>query len=147
MPKKVKYKKRQKGNLKVKHKTAFVIKEKSRISARLIALQSCMLTEKQLKSAKTTITKRLTRGDYRQNTTIFLDTPITKKPSETRMGKGKGNFSVWCSKVSKGSCIFEVSGGRLKKCQNALKSASKKLPIKTLTQTVIHNNNVKAGKG
>ena len=62
---------------------------------------------------------------------IFPDKPVTKKPAETRMGKGKGNPELWVAVVKRGRIICEVSGLTEQEAQEALKSARYKLPVKT----------------
>ena len=94
------------------------------------ALQKCKITNKQLESIRRTIsnkTKRQAKIWFR----IFPDTPITKKPTEVRMGKGKGNIDSWIAKVNKGKILFEISGKDINLIKKTLKIALKKLPIKT----------------
>ena len=62
---------------------------------------------------------------------IFPDTPITSKPTENRMGKGKGSVSFWVAKVKKGQILYEISGISLENAKNVLKAGSNKLPVKT----------------
>ena len=62
---------------------------------------------------------------------IFPDLPITSKPTESRMGKGKGSISYWASKIKSGTTLFEICGVPTHVAEEALKSGGKKLPIKT----------------
>lgn len=62
---------------------------------------------------------------------VFPDIPITTKPTENRMGKGKGAVSFWAAKVKKGQILYEVSGISLENAKKVLKAGSNKLPIKT----------------
>lgn len=139
-PKQTKYKKLQKRRVKNKHSVTLFTLEKNNATIKLISLQSYRLTGAQIYSTRAAITKYIKRGNSRLRVLSFPDIPITKKPKEVRMGKGKGNVELWGSKIFKGSPLFEVFGGVLKKNKKSLISGSKKLPIRTLIQ------DVKAGK-
>ena len=130
-PKKTKYKKYQKGRLKsnscsLLHLTFGCYGLKS--------LESGRITSWQIESLRQNINRKIKKsGKIWIN--IFPDIPITSKPSEIRMGKGKGNVDYWIAKVSPGQILFEVIG-RDSQYSNlivdALKSGSNKLPVKTL---------------
>lgn len=62
---------------------------------------------------------------------IFPDTPVSSKPAEVRMGKGKGSVEYWVAKVGPGTMLFEISGVSMKVAKKALESAAEKLPVKT----------------
>ena len=62
---------------------------------------------------------------------IFPDIPVTSKPTENRMGKGKGAVSVWVAKVKKGQILYEISGISLENAKKVFKAGSNKLPVKT----------------
>ena len=126
-PKKTKFKKQFKG----------FIKNKTYRNNKIIygtyglkALEEARLTARQIESARGSISKKMKKLGFLW-VRIFPDTPITSKPIEVRMGKGKGAVSTWAAKVRKGQILYEISGISLKNAQNALKSGSNKLPIKT----------------
>lgn len=94
----------------------------------LQALEKGDITARQIEAVRRTITgftKRTTKIWIR----IFPDLPITRKPTEVRMGKGKGNVSHWVARVKPGRILYEVSGGNIKLLKDALKLATNKLPI------------------
>jgi large subunit ribosomal protein L16 len=72
---------------------------------------------------------------------VFPDLPVTKKPREVRMGKGKGNIEYWTTRVRPGTIRFEVRGVAEKKVRNALRCAGKKLPVRT---NIVKRNQTKA---
>lgn len=130
-PKKTKYKKYQKSRLKCNcrsliHLTFGYFGLKS--------LETGRITSWQIESIRQNINRKIKKsGKIWIN--IFPDVPITSKPSEIRMGKGKGNVDYWIAKVTPGQILFEVIG-RDSQYSNlivdALKSGSNKLPVKTL---------------
>lgn len=96
----------------------------------LIALEDAFITSRQIEAARIAITrhmKRLGKVWIR----IFPDKPITKKPAETRMGKGKGAPEYWVAVVRPGRVLFEIEGVEVKVAKEAMRLASHKLPIKT----------------
>jgi len=96
----------------------------------LKALDSHWITDRQIEAAR----QALTRSMKREGTVwirIFPDKPITRKPAEVRMGKGKGNLDHWAAVVKPGRIIFEVDGVSEEVARRALQLASGKLPIKT----------------
>ncbi|MDT8346637.1 MAG: 50S ribosomal protein L16 [Flavobacteriaceae bacterium] len=126
-PKKTKYRKQQKGRMKgnagrgnqLAHGT-FGIK----------SLDSCFITSRQIEAARIACTRFMKR----QGSVwimIFPDKPITKKPLEVRMGKGKGAVEYWAAVVKPGRVMFEVSGVPLDVAKEALRLAAQKLPVKT----------------
>lgn len=126
-PRKTKYKKLQKGRLK-RHEC-----HKSELSVGTFGLkvsQSGLISAKQLESARQAIMRRTgKKGKMWVKTFPFL--PITKKPNETRMGKGKGTVQYWASRVRGGKIIFELTGLPRKVAIAAFKTGSAKLPLKT----------------
>ena len=96
----------------------------------LKALESGKITSRQIESARISITRKVKRGG-KLWIRIFPDFPFTKKPAETRMGKGKGNPEGFVARVKPGRILFEISGVDEELAKLALTGASHKLPIKT----------------
>jgi len=96
----------------------------------LKAVNETRLTLQQLEASKRTIIKKMRRVGFIW-TRIFPDVPVTTKPNEVRMGKGKGAVNFWVAKVLKGQIIFEISGLSLIDSIEAFKVGASKLPIKT----------------
>ena len=96
----------------------------------LKALESGKITSRQIESARIAITRKVKRGG-KLWIRIFPDFPYTKKPAETRMGKGKGNPEGCVARVKPGRILFEISGVDEELAKLALTGASHKLPIKT----------------
>lgn len=88
------------------------------------------ITQKQIESARVAISKFL-KKESKLYINIFPNKPITKKPQEVRMGKGKGNFETWVCPVKPGRILFEIKGLNYNKAKKALLSGGYKLPIKT----------------
>ena len=97
----------------------------------LVALTRGRITSRQIESARRAMTRYMKRGG---NTwiRIFPDKPITKKPLETRMGKGKGNVEYWVALVQPGKVLYEMSGVSEEVAREAFRLASAKLPVKTI---------------
>lgn len=93
-------------------------------------LEEARLTSNQIESAKRIIIKKMKRLGFLW-IRIFSNIPVTKKPTENRMGKGKGSVSFYIAKVKKGQILFEISNFSLENAQKILKAGSNKLPIKT----------------
>ncbi len=126
-PRKVKYRRRQKGRLKGKAQRG------SQISFGDIGLKAmghCKLTAQQIESARVAIMRHIKRGG-KVWIRIFPDMPFTRKPAEVRMGKGKGSPEGWFAPVKPGRVLYEVKGVNLELAREALKRASYKLPVKT----------------
>ena len=126
-PKKFKFKKVRKGKLK-----KYIYN--SKINFGLIGLktvESCFITSKQIESARQAISRKIKKKGGKIWIKIFPKTPITKKPNEVRMGKGKGNLSHWAAKVRGGSIIFEIGGVKKNIAIRAFKTGGAKLPVKT----------------
>jgi large subunit ribosomal protein L16 len=96
----------------------------------LKALEPAWITSRQIEAARIAITRSIKRGGN-VYIRIFPDKPVTKKPLETRMGKGKGSPEFWVARVKAGRIMFEVKGVSREAAQEAMRLASHKLPIKT----------------
>lgn len=126
-PKKVKFRRVQKGRA---SGTASRGNEVSFGSFGLKALEPAWITARQIESARVTISRSMKReGKFWIR--IFPDKPITKKPAEVRMGKGKGSPEYWAAVVIPGKVMFELDGVPEEVAREALRLASNKLPIKT----------------
>ena len=127
MPKRAKYRKQFRGRLKGRaHRGAKV----SFGDYGLQALEPCWMTSRQIEAARRVIV-RVTRRRGQYWIRIFPDKPVTKKPAETRMGKGKGAVDHYVAVVKPGRILFEVSGLDMEAAREVLKQASHKLPIRT----------------
>ena len=126
-PQKTKYKKQFKGKL-VGNTTKGnkIIYGKYAIKV----LKETRLTSKQIEAARRIIIRKMKKLGFLW-IRIFPTTPITTKPTENRMGKGKGAVSFWIAKVKKGHILFEISGISFEKAKKILTEGSNKLPIKT----------------
>ena len=125
-PKKTKYRKQHKGRI-----HGFT-KGNSRLNFGnygLKALEPERITSRQIESARKTITRYLKRTG-RLWIRIFPDVPVSKKPAEVRMGKGKGSVEFWVCRVKPGRIMFEVDGVQLSEAKKAMSLAAAKLPIK-----------------
>lgn len=127
MPSRTKYRKQQRGRLKGKSYGASTL---AFGDYGLKALEPAWITNKQIEAARVAISRALKRGG-KIWIRIFPDKPYTKKPAETRMGKGKGNVEGWVAVVKPGRVMFEVGGVSRDVAEEALKLAADKLPIKT----------------
>jgi large subunit ribosomal protein L16 len=126
-PKKLKFKKVKKGKLK---KYEYKSNSLKFGTIGLKAMNSGFVTAKQIEAARQAITRKIKRKG-KVWVRVFPDQPITSKPTEVRMGKGKGAFSHWAAKIRGGSIIFEVCGINLKTALKAFRTGGAKLPIKT----------------
>lgn len=127
MPKRVKYRKQQRGRLKGMASRGNYV---AFGDYGLQALEPCWLTARQIEAARRAIVRHMRRGG-KYWIRVFPDKPVTKKPAETRMGSGKGNVEMWVAVVRPGRVIFEVGGVRREVALEALRLASHKLPIHT----------------
>ena len=128
MPKRTKFRKMQKGRMKG-HATRGTTIEFGDFGIK--ALESAWITSRQIEAARIAMTRKMKRTG-KVWIRIFPDKPITKKPAETRMGKGKGSPEYWVAVVKAGRVMFEVGGGvPLDLAQEAIRLAQQKLPIKT----------------
>lgn len=127
MPKKVKYRKMMKGRMNGK---AYRGSEVSFGEFGLKAVEPGWVSNRQIESARIAITRHVKRG-CKLWIRVFPDKPLTKKPAETRMGKGKGALESWVAVVKTGKMLYEISGVTETVAQEALRLASHKLPIAT----------------
>ncbi len=126
-PKRVKYRKQMKGRTRG-HAT-----RGNRVSFGhygLMSLDPGWISSRQIEAARVAMTRAMKRGG-KMWIRIFPDKPITKKPAETRMGKGKGNPEGWVAVVKPGRVMFEVEGVSVDVARRALTLAAAKLPVKT----------------
>lgn len=135
-PKKTKYRKMQKGRMKgLAHRGSnlafgtFALK----------ALDSVWITNRQIEAARIAMTRYMKR-EGKVWIRIFPDKPITKKPNEVRMGKGKGALSHYVAVVKPGRILFEIDGVPTEVAKEALRLAAQKLPV--LTKFVVRNDYV-----
>ena len=126
MPKRVKYRRVQRGRLKGKALRGNKI---SHGSYGLVALEPAWITSNQIEAARIAMTRYVKRGGQVW-IKIFPDKPITEKPAETRMGSGKGSPEYWVAVVKPGRVLFEMDGVTEDIAREAMRLASHKLPIK-----------------
>ncbi len=127
MPKKVKYRKMQKGRMDGK---AYRGSSVSFGEFGLKATEPGWVSSRQVEAARVAITRHAKRG-CKVWIRVFPDKPITKKPAETRMGKGKGTPEYWVAVVKPGRILYEMSGVTEETAKEALRLASHKLPVAT----------------
>jgi large subunit ribosomal protein L16 len=127
MPKRVKYRKQQRGRLKGKASRGNTLEFGD---YGLQALEPCWLTARQIEAARRAIV-RFVRKTGKLWIRVFPDKPITRKPAETRMGGGKGNVDQWVAVIKPGRIIFELAGVKEEDAEEAFRLAAHKLPIKT----------------
>jgi large subunit ribosomal protein L16 len=127
MPKKVKYRKQQRGRMAGK---AWRGSELSFGDYGLKAMECAWITDRQIEAARIAMTRFIKRGG-KVWIRLFPDKPITKKPAETRMGKGKGAPEQWVAVVRPGKILFEMEGVEQSVAQQAMRLAAHKLPIPT----------------
>jgi len=123
MPKKVKYRKQQKGRNRGK------------------AWRGGFITDRQIEASRIAMTRFIKRGG-KIWVRMFPDKPITKKPAEVRMGSGKGPLDHWSAVIKPGKILFEMEGVTLEQAREAMRLASHKLPIMT---KLVHRHDVKVG--
>jgi large subunit ribosomal protein L16 len=127
MPKRVKYRKQQRGK---RRGRAFRGCDINFGEFGIKALEPAWLTNKQIEAARVALTRHIKRGG-KVWVCIFPDKPVTVKPAETRMGKGKGAPDHWVAVVKPGRILFELEGVNPELAREALTLAAHKLPIKT----------------
>ena len=127
MPKKVKWRKQSRGRMRGQTKGGALV---SFGEFGLKALEPGWITSRQIEAARVSISRAMSRTG-KLWIRIFHDKPLTKKPAETRMGKGKGATEEWVAVVKPGRVMFELSGVTPEIAKEALRRASHKLPIKT----------------
>jgi large subunit ribosomal protein L16 len=126
-PKRTKYRKQQRSGLKGKVTAGNTI---AFGDVAIVALERKWVTNRQIEAARVAMTRHLKRGG-KVWIRIFPDKPYTKKPAETRMGKGKGNPEYWVAVVKPGRVLFEIAGAGKDLAIEALRLAGTKLPIAT----------------
>src|SRR5215469_5555535 len=126
-PKKVKYRKMQKGR---RGGTAWRGSSLAFGDYGLQTLDRGWLTAREIEAARVALTRAIKRGG-RVWVRVFPDKPLTKKPAETRMGKGKGSPEVWVAVVKPGRMLFEMEGVEREAARQALKLAAAKLSLPT----------------
>ena len=126
MPKRVKYRRVQRGRLTGKATRGNKI---SNGQFGLVAMEPAWITSNQIEAARVAMTRYVKRGG-KVGIKIFPDKPITEKPAETRMGSGKGSPEYWVAVVKPGRVLFEMEGITEEQAREAMRLASHKLPIK-----------------
>jgi len=139
-PKKTKYRKQQKGKLKGNaqrgNQLAFG-------SFGIKSTEICLMTSRQIEAARQAVTRHMKR-EGQIWIRIFPDKPITKKPAEVRMGKGKGNPEYFAARVTPGRILIEIEGVTLEVAKEALRLAAQKLPV--LTKFIVRRDYVESTK-
>ena len=127
MPKKVKYRKQQRGRMagKAWRGSTVAFGEYG-----LKSMECAWITDRQIEAARVAMTRSIKRGG-KVWIRLFPDKPITKKPAETRMGKGKGAPEQWVAVIRPGKILFEMEGVDRATAFSAMRLAAHKLPIKT----------------
>jgi large subunit ribosomal protein L16 len=127
MPKKVKYRKQQRGRMKGKAWRGSTLS----FGDYGLKVMSCgWITNRQIEAARIAMTRYIKRAG-KVWIRVFPDKPVSKKPAETRMGKGKGAPEFWVAVVRPGKVLFEMEGVPLEVATEAMKLAAAKLPLKT----------------
>jgi large subunit ribosomal protein L16 len=127
MPKKVKYRKQQRGRMRG---LAWRGSSVAFGDYGLMALEPCWMTDRQIEAARIALTRGIKRGG-KVWIRIFPDKPITKKPAETRMGKGKGSPEGWVAVVKPGRVMFELEGVTPEIGRKAMALAAAKIGVKS----------------
>ena len=127
MPKRVKFRKAQRGHLRGNAGRGFTINFGT---YGLKSMEPGWITDRQIEAARIALTRYMKR-DGRVYIRIFPDKPVSKKPAETRMGKGKGAPEFWVAVIRPGRIMFEIDGVSKAIAEEAFRLASHKLPLKT----------------
>ena len=127
MPKRVKFRKSQRGR---RFGTSFRGADLSFGEFGLKAIENSYFTDRQIEAARIALMRHL-KGSGKVWIRIFPDKPITKKPAETRMGKGKGDPNHWVAVVKKGKVLFEMGGVPLEIAKECMRVAAHKIPFRT----------------
>jgi large subunit ribosomal protein L16 len=127
MPKRVKYRKAQRGRMRGKATRGATI---AFGDFGLKAMEPGWITQRQIEASRVALTRMMKR-EGKVWIRIFPDKPVTKKPAETRMGSGKGNPEFWVVVIKPGRVMFEIGGVKREMAKEALTLAAHKLPIKT----------------
>ena len=126
-PKRVKYRKAHRGRMKGKAQRGSSL---AFGDYGLKAMEPVWLTNRQIEAGRVALTRAVKRGG-KIWIRVFPDKPFTKKPAETRMGKGKGNPEYWVAVVKPGRILYEMEGTTEETARDAFRLASQKLPIRT----------------
>jgi large subunit ribosomal protein L16 len=126
-PKRTKFRKMQKGRMKGNAQRGSQI---AFGSFAIKSMEECWMTARQIEAARIAVTRHMKR-EGQVWIRVFPDKPVTKKPAEVRMGKGKGAPELWVAIVKPGKIIFEIDGVPSETAKEALRLAAQKLPIKT----------------
>lgn len=132
MPKRTKFRKRQRGRMRGKAERGSTIAFGEHA---LKSLEVGKISSKQIEAARVAINRKIKRGG-KLWIRIFPDYPFTKKPAETRMGKGKGNPEGWEAIIKPGRVLFELAGVDYAMAKEALELAARKLPVLTRVITL-----------
>ena len=134
MPKRVKFRKSQRGR---RLGTSFKGAKLSFGEFGLKALENAYFSDRQIEAARVALMRNL-KGGGKVWIRVFPDKPITKKPAETRMGKGKGLPDHWVAVIKKGKILFEMDGVPLEIAKDCMRIAAHKLPLRTkfITRTM-----------
>ena len=127
MPKKVKHRKTHRGRRTGKAKGGYMVDFGE---FGLKSLEACWMTARQIEAARVAMTRYVKRGG-KIWIRVFPDKPITRKPAETRMGKGKGSPESWVAVVKPGRMLFEIEGVSEELAREAMRLGANKLPMKT----------------
>ncbi len=127
MPKRVKFRKAQRGR---RFGTSFRGANLSFGEFGLKAVENAYFTDRQIEAARVALMRSL-KGGGKVWIRIFPDKPITKKPAETRMGKGKGMPDHWVAVIKKGKILFEMDGVPLEIARDCMRIAAHKIPFRT----------------
>ena len=126
MPKRTKFRKQQRGRMKGQETRGANLQYGD---FGIQTLEPCWITSRQIEAARRAMTRELKRGG-KIWIRVFPDKPVTAKPAETRMGKGKGNPEYWVAVVKPGRILFEMAGVSKEAAANASKLAIQKFPMK-----------------
>ena len=126
-PKREKYRKRQRGRLRgnATRKNEVALGDYG-----LMALEPKLITNRQIEAARVAMTRHIRRGG-KIWIRVFPDVPVTKKPLESRQGKGKGNVEYWVAKIQPGRMLYEIEGVQEEMAREAFRRAAAKLPVQT----------------
>jgi large subunit ribosomal protein L16 len=127
MPKRTKFRKQQRGRMTGKAKGGYSVDFGE---FGLKALEPAWMTNRQIEAARVAVTRHIKRGG-KIWIRVFPDKPVTKKPAETRMGKGKGAPEFWVAVIKPGRVMFEIEGVSEAMAREAMHLAANKLPMKT----------------
>ncbi len=142
IPKRVKYRKVQRGRMKGKATRGNTL---AYGEYGLVAMEPSWITNNQIEAARIAMTRYLKRGG-RVWIKIFPDKPVTQKPAETRMGSGKGSVEYWVAVVKPGRVMFEIADVTEEQAREAMRLAMHKLPIKCKFVTKASFENKEAGE-